>query len=157
MATEIERKFLVRDDSWRAQAKESTKIRQAYLANTGLSSVRIRIAGELANINIKQMRIGPSRSEYEYGIPLVDAGELLDTLCENAGIEKTRYYVERSPHTWEIDVFGGANEGLVVAEIELSDVNEHFDRPGWLGQEVTDDARYYNVALSLSPWTQWQD
>ena len=155
MGIETERKFLVSDDSWRPEAVNSEDIRQAYLANTTRSSIRIRTMGETANINIKQMLVGPSRTEYEYAIPVNEANELLDSLCEPVEIQKTRYFVPIGPHTWEIDVFSGANSGLVVAEIELQSIEEEFSKPGWLGPEVTDDVRYYNVALASKPWSEW--
>ena len=157
MGIEIERKFLVANEAWRIEATASIEIRQAYLANTSLSSIRVRTAGDKANINIKQMQIGPSHGEFEYEIPLKDAEEMLAGLCETGEIVKTRYYVDVATHTWEIDVFAGANAGLVIAEIELASVDEEFLKPGWLGREVTHEERYYNVALAHCPWSEWSD
>lgn len=155
MATEIERKFLLLDDRWRGSAHDRKKIVQGYLANTGLASVRVRISGEKASLNIKSMTIGVSRTEYEYAIPLSDAEALLDNLCRRPLIEKTRYYLKQAAHTWEIDVFEGDNRGLVVAEIELSDADEVFSHPDWLGREVSGEERFYNIALVDNPYRNW--
>jgi adenylate cyclase len=160
MATEIERKFLLADDSWRAQADAGTPMRQGYLIgasaqNAAKASVRVRIAGETANLNIKSATLGVTRQEYEYPIPLHEANEMLDTLADGPLIEKTRYHVPYDGHTWEIDVFSGDNAGLVVAEVELATVDESFQRPPWLGTEVSDDPRYYNVCLVQHPYKDW--
>ncbi len=154
--TEIERKFLLANDDWRAQVDAGVVMRQGYLAATEKSSVRVRIAGEQANLNIKSATLGITRQEYEYPIPLADANELLDTLANGPLIEKTRYHVRHGSHTWEIDVFAGDNQGLVVAEIELSAEDEVFERPAWLGDEVSDDPRYYNVCLVKHPFKNWK-
>lgn len=156
MATEIERKFLVRSDSWREAADEGTRFRQGYLIGAEKASVRIRIEGSVANINIKSATLGVRRQEYEYSIPLTEAEEMLDTLCEQPQIEKVRYHVPVGNHTWEVDVFSGDNEGLVVAEVELADEDEVFERPDWLGDEVSDDTRYYNVCLVKHPYKDWE-
>jgi adenylate cyclase len=155
MATEIERKFLLRDDAWRAHADGGTRMRQGYLLGSEKASVRVRVSGDRAHLNIKSATLGVQRREYEYEIPLADAGEILDTLCEGPLIEKTRYHVRHENHTWEIDVFAGDNQGLVVAEIELGAVDEHFARPSWLGEEVSHDPRYYNVCLVKHPYKDW--
>jgi len=155
MAIEIERKFLLRDDSWRDSADDGVLIRQGYLAGSEKSSVRIRIAGDNANINIKSATLDITRQEYEYPIPLIEANEMLDTLSEGPLIEKIRYHVFHAKHCWEIDVFSGDNQGLVVAEVELGSVNESFELPSWLGEEVSDDARYYNVCLVKNPFKHW--
>jgi len=152
---EIERKFLLVSDDWRAEVRESRDMRQGYLGGDGVS-VRIRIAGEEAWLNIKEMRLGASRREYEYPVPLDDAMELM-SLTRAGRIEKTRHYVPQGGLTWEIDVFRGANAGLVVAEIELEHEGQEFTHPSWLGPEVTDDERYYNVALARHPFTAWGD
>ncbi|MEN8169723.1 MAG: CYTH domain-containing protein [Pseudomonadota bacterium] len=157
MATEIERKFLLNSDDWRDSAGAGTHFRQGYIVGAERASVRVRIEGEAANINIKSATLGVRRQEYEYPIPLVDAQELLDTLCEQPQIEKTRYHVSYGEHTWEIDVFTGDNEGLIVAEIELGDEDEAFELPPWAGAEVSDDKRYYNVCLVNHPYSEWQD
>lgn len=152
---EIERKFLVRDESWRAEADGGVHFRQGYLIGAKQASVRVRIEGEKANLNIKGATLGVRRQEFEYAIPLEEANELLDTLCEKPLIEKTRYTVRCGGHTWEIDLFEGENAGLVVAEIELTDENEPFERPAWLGGEVSGDPRYYNVSLVKHPYRDW--
>ena len=138
-----------------SDTKNSVRMRQAYLANTERAAVRIRVAGDKATLNIKHMRIGPSRSEYEYPVPLEDALEVLEKLCISAEVCKTRYYLELGTHTWEIDVFEGENAGLIVAEIELGSEDEEFTRPGWLGEEVTHDERFYNAALARLPYCRW--
>ncbi len=155
VATEIERKFLLRDDSWRADADAGSVMRQGYLIGARRASVRVRISGERAHLNIKSATLGIERQEYEVEIPLTDAEELLDTLCERPLIEKTRYHVRHDRHTWEIDVFSGDNAGLVVAEIELGSADEAFEKPAWLGQEVSHDKRYYNVCLVTHPYQDW--
>ena len=155
MATEIERKFLLLDDTWRSEIEKSQTIRQGYLAGSEKSSIRVRIADDQANINIKSATLDVTRSEYEYPIPVNEANEILDLLCEGPLIEKTRYYVPRGDHCWEIDVFSGDNDGLIVAEVELAEVDEEFERPDWLGEEVSDDARYYNVCLVKHPYKEW--
>ncbi len=155
MAIEIERKFLLRDDSWQDSADDGIEIRQGYLAGSEKSSVRVRIAGDKANVNIKSATLGITRQEYEYPIPLAEANEMLDALCEGPLIEKTRYHVFHAKHCWEIDVFSGDNQGMVVAEVELGSVGEDFERPDWLGKEVSDDTRYYNVCLVKHPYKDW--
>jgi adenylate cyclase len=157
MATEIERKFLLRDDSWRAAADAGTRFRQGYLIGAVKASVRVRIEGEAANINIKSATLGIQRQEFEYAIPLADAEELLNTLCEQPQIEKTRYHVPYGDHLWEVDVFAGDNAGLVVAEVELGDENEAFAMPPWAAEEVSHDTRYYNVCLVNHPYGEWRD
>ena len=156
MPAEIERKFLIKNDDWRKLVSRETRIAQGYLANTERGSIRVRIAGEAAYLNLKSMTLGVSRTEFEYPIPVDDADYILKNLCMQPVIEKTRYYIEQDPHLWEIDVFAGENAGLVVAEIELSDVNETFHKPDWLGEEVSDDPRYYNVRLVENPFSQWE-
>ncbi|TDY02976.1 CYTH domain-containing protein [Thiohalophilus thiocyanatoxydans] len=156
MATEIERKFLIRDDRWRQQADAGQRIAQGYLIGARDASVRVRIEGDQANLNIKSATLGIYRQEYEYSIPLEDAREMLDNLCEKPIIDKVRYHVSHAGHLWEIDVFEGENVGLVVAEIELDSEDEAFEQPDWLGQEVSDDARYYNVSLVNHPYKDWQ-
>ncbi len=155
MATEIERKFLLRDESWRDIADSGTRFRQGYLVGAERASVRVRIEGEQANLNIKSATLGIHRQEFEYPIPLDEAEELLDTLCEQPQIIKTRYLVPYGEHTWEIDVFDGDNAGLVVAEVELAAEDETFERPSWIGEEVSGDTRYYNVCLVKHPYKDW--
>ncbi len=155
MAIEIEKKFLLVNDTWRQQVYKSIAFKQGYLVGSDKSSVRVRIQGEQANINIKGATIGISRQEFEYPIPVDDAHELLATLCDKPLIEKTRHYVSVADHTWEIDEFFGDNAGLFVAEIELSHENEDFDMQDWLGKEVSDDKRYYNSMLIKNPYKNW--
>ena len=158
MAVEIERKFLVTNDSWRAAVKKSSDYRQGYLADmAGKASVRVRIADGDANVNIKSMTLGVTRQEYEYQIPLQDGREMLANLCIGPVIEKRRHLVDYGNHTWEIDVFEGDNAGLIVAEIELSAEDETFELPQWAGKEVSDDERYYNVCLAQHPYKEWKD
>jgi adenylate cyclase len=155
MGTEIERKFLLRDESWRDAADGGTRFRQGYLIGAERASVRVRIEGDRANLNIKSATLGIHRQEYEYPIPLGEAEELLDTLCEQPQIIKTRYLVPYGEHTWEIDLFDGDNAGLIVAEVELEAEDETFERPPWLGDEVSGDTRYYNVCLVNHPYKDW--
>ncbi|MFK5913091.1 MAG: CYTH domain-containing protein [Woeseiaceae bacterium] len=155
MPTEIERKFLLKSDAWRKSADEGVKYSQGYLVGSEKSSVRVRLQGQQAFINIKSATIDITRQEFEYEIPLDEAKEMLETLCEKPLISKTRFHVHKAPHVWEIDVFDGDNEGLIVAEIELSHQDEEFVIPDWLGEEVSDDARYYNVCLVKHPYKDW--
>ena len=133
MAIEIERKFLVESDAWRNLSGPGVKYCQGYLCRDATASVRVRIAGEQANINVKSAISGLSRSEFEYAIPLEDAAQMLKELCVGHLVEKTRHLVPAGDHVWEIDVFEGENEGLIVAEIELASENEKIDIPAWLG------------------------
>lgn len=155
LAREVERKFLIRDESWREHADEGQRMRQGYLIGAARASIRVRTAGEQAWLNIKSATLGVERREYEYPVPLADAEEMLAELCERPLIEKVRYELAWGGHTWEIDVFEGENAGLIVAEIELADAEEAFERPPWLGEEVSDDPRYYNVCLIHHPYSQW--
>ncbi len=155
MATEIERKFTVVGDQWRQQARAQREYRQGYLATDENASVRIRIDGERANLNIKSATLGIERHEYEYPLPLADAEEMLAGLCAKPIIEKTRYFVDYGGKTWEVDVFHGDNAGLVVAEVELDNANEVIDLPPWVGEDVSDDPRYYNVCLVKHPYKDW--
>lgn len=155
MGIEIERKFLVTGDGWRDAAEPGRRMRQGYLGRLEKASVRVRQADDAAWLNIKGATLGIQRREYEYEIPLADAREMLDELCTGDLIEKVRHDVPYAGHVWEVDVFEGANAGLVVAEIELSAADEPFERPDWLGDEVSDDPRYYNVCLVEHPWRDW--
>ncbi|HWW20866.1 MAG TPA: CYTH domain-containing protein [Steroidobacteraceae bacterium] len=157
MAIEIERKFRVADDSWRGQIQSSTLLRQGYLANTDRASVRVRLAGEQGWLSVKAMTPGRARAEYEVAIPMTDAGEMLDRLCEGPLIEKWRHIVIHDGDRWEIDEFLGDNAGLVIAELELDCEHERFASPPWLGDEVTHDERYYNFRLSQQPWRCWPE
>ena len=157
MASEIERKFLVRDDSWRERARDPMRIRQGYVLAGPKASVRIRISGERAWLNLKSATVGVSRAEFDYEIPHSDGEQLVDTLCERPLIEKTRYFVDHAGHCWEVDVFEGENAGLVVAEIELASEDEAFEQPSWAGREVSRDRRYYNAALAKLPYSRWKE
>lgn len=156
MAIEIERKFLLANENWRAAVTQSTPMRQGYLNREQRCSVRVRTGGEKAWLNIKSATIGAERLEFEYEIPLEDANTLLNHLSHHPLIEKIRHYVPHQGHLWEIDEFMGDNAGLIVAEIELAHADETFTHPAWLGQEVTLDVRYYNTSLSLHPYNTWK-
>jgi adenylate cyclase len=155
VATEIERKFLLRSDAWRDEVSDSERIRQGYLSRAANASVRVRLRGDRAELNVKSTRDGIHRMEYEYEIPAEDAAEMLDRLVLRPLIEKTRHRVRRGDHVWEIDEFFGDNAGLVLAEIELGHAEEIFERPAWLGEEVSADIRYYNTSLSERPYNTW--
>jgi len=155
MPIEIERKFLLASENWRDEVVRSSRIRQGYLGKIDKASVRIRVQGEKANINVKSATLGMSRAEYEYEIPLNEAQEMLDQLCARPQVDKTRYIVEKGNHIWEIDEFYGENEGLIVAEVELGSEDEVYEKPEWLGAEVTEDPRYYNVNLRAHPFKDW--
>ena len=153
MATEIERKFLLRDSGF-LNGLQGQRLAQGYLSHATDATVRVRIAGERAMLTIKGRNSGISRSEFEYPIPLADAEALL-ALCSGGRIDKLRYRVPVGVHVWEVDVFAGANEGLMIAEIELASEQEDFVRPDWLGDEVSSDPRYFNSQLSLKPFSTW--
>ena len=155
MATEIEHKFLLRDERWRTQVERSVRLRQGYLTSDARCSVRVRVAEDQGFLNLKSGTLGIQRSEYEYPIPLAEAEEILDALCEKPLLEKTRHYLHFGNHLWEIDEFAGDNAGLIVAEIELSRVDEPFARPDWLGEEVSHDIRYDNSQLARHPYRNW--
>ena len=156
MPTEIERKFLVKGEAWRSLAT-GTIYRQGYLSTKKGCSVRVRLVGEQGYLTIKGLSQGISRAEYEYSIPAEDAQEMLDKLCDRPLIEKTRYKIELAGLTWEIDEFAGENQGLIVAEVELTDENQTIELPDWIDKEVSDDSRYYNVNLAQHPYSQWSD
>ena len=151
MAIETERKFLLADERWKASVVKSIKMRQNYLSYG--PTVRVRLAGDQAFVTIKSATKGCSRAEYEYAIPPEDAAEMLDTLCKGHEVCKTRHIVIFGGKTWEIDEFEGVNTGLILAEIELAGDTEVFERPPWLGEEVTGKAEYYNGSLARQPWT----
>ena len=154
MGEAIERKFLVIDDARRSLA-EATPYRQGFLSTDPERTVRVRIAGKRGTLTIKGITVGARRTELEYEIPLADAQHMLDTLCLRPLIEKTRYTLTLGAHTWEVDVFEGDNAGLIVAEIELQSEDEAFERPSWLGEEVTHDSRYFNSNLVAHPYRAW--
>ena len=157
MAIEIERKFLVKSDEWRAQAT-GLIYRQGYIPTAPTAkatSVRVRVVGDRGYLTIKGATAGTSRAEFEYPIPVEDAIEMLETLCDRPFIEKTRYKIPQGELVWEIDEFEGENQGLIVAEVELSDENQTLELPEWIGEEVSHDSRYFNVNLVKHPFSQW--
>ncbi len=147
--TEIERKFLVADDSWRGQA-EGVRYRQGYLAASETVTVRVRVGGGKAVMTVKGQSdsSGLSRTEYEFPLPVADANEMIDRLCEGRIVEKTRFRIRHEGFVWEVDEFHGTHEGLVLAEIELESEDQVFEKPAWAGEEVTGDYRYYNTWLA---------
>lgn len=161
MSIEIERKFLVTGDGWRAAAHRVIPMAQGYINDQAAmdsgaqkASVRVRIQDQEAFLNLKSRELGHTRQEFEYPLPLDDARALL-TLCVGGLIDKRRHLVQHQGHLWEVDEFLGDNAGLVVAEIELESADEAFAKPDWIGAEVTDDARYYNLALASHPFRHW--
>lgn len=157
MAIEIEHKFLMAGNDWREHVTRSVKYRQGYLSSQETSSIRVRISDECAWLNIKSATVGTHRHEYEYEIPLLDANEIISMLCRKPIIEKTRHFVTDDGNTWEIDEFDGDNQGLIIAEIELSEIGKPFSKPHWIGEEVTHDLRYYNNNLAKHPYSEWID
>ncbi|TVQ28817.1 MAG: CYTH domain-containing protein [Wenzhouxiangella sp.] len=156
MATEIERKFLVKGDEYREQA-QGRRYRQAYLSTDKERVVRVRVVDQEAWLTIKGRTRGVSRAEFEYPIPVEDAIDMLENLCQQPVIDKTRYRLPLGDHVWEIDEFHGVNDGLVVAEIELEDEDQPFEKPDWLGDEVSGDPRYFNANLIAHPYRDWSE
>ena len=154
MAQEVERKFLVKNNSW-PRSGGGTHYRQGYLSTVKERTVRVRTAGSRGFITVKGINVGATRSEYEYEIPLADANEMLDRLCERPLIEKTRYRVPFGRLIWEVDVFDGENRGLITAEVELKSEDQAVSIPEWVGQEVTGDTRYFNANLVAHPFSKW--
>ncbi|MGD8608714.1 MAG: CYTH domain-containing protein [Myxococcales bacterium] len=154
MGEEIERKFLVVGEDWRREAT-GTPYRQGFLSTEPERTVRVRVAGDRGSITVKGKTSGARRAEFEYAIPVHDARQMLDTLCRKPLIEKTRYSLTVGDHVWDIDVFEGVNAGLVVAEIELRTEDEGFEKPSWIGDEVTGDPRYFNSNLVAHPYDTW--
>ena len=155
MGIEIEKKFLLNGSEWK-QLAAGTAYRQGYLSSVKERTVRVRTINDKGFLTIKGISVGAVRREYEYEIPVEDANALLDELCEKPIIEKNRYKVEHGGFTWEIDEFFGENDGLVVAEIELESEDQLFERPKWVGEEVTGDARYFNSNLIKHPYCRWK-
>ena len=153
MGKEIERKFLLKNDNWRGV--EGTRYRQGYLSTEKERTVRVRIVGDQGYLTIKGASVGATRLEFEYEIPVEDVDELLNDLCAKPLIEKNRHEVEYAGSVWEIDEFFGANQGLIIAELELRTEDEQFSKPSWIGKEVTEDPRYFNSNLTTHPYTQW--
>jgi adenylate cyclase len=154
MGVEIERKFLVRAGAWQP-ASEGVRYQQGYLSTHPARTVRVRRAGWEAFLTIKGSSVGAARAEYEYPLPLADAVEMLENLCEKPLIDKTRHKVPFAGHTWEVDIFHGDNEGLVVAEVELDQEGEAVELPPWVGAEETGDPRYANSSLVARPFRTW--
>ena len=154
MAQEIERKFRVANDDWRAMATSSSSLKQGYLSSSAEATVRVRLEDNLGTLTIKSKTKGITRNEFEYAIPAQEAKELL-MLCKGPLIEKIRYRIPQENHTWEIDVFEGDNDGLIIAEIELTSDEDYFAKPQWLGEEVSGDSRYYNSNLATHPYVNW--
>ena len=155
MAFEIERKFLILNDAWQKDVTQKFDIVQGYLSRDKERTVRVRISDDRAYLTIKGKKTGMTAAEFEYEIPKADAIELLKS-CLPGTVEKTRHIIPLADgRKWEIDVFKGANTGLIMAEIELKSENDAFDRPAWLGAEVTQDSRYSNAALSTTPFSGW--
>jgi adenylate cyclase len=158
MALEIERKYLLKSDAWRALVGEGQLLRQGYLSTTPERTVRVRVVDQQAWLTIKGISQGIARLEYEYAIPPADAMQMLDALCPQPLIEKYRYRIADPAQgiVWEIDEFLGANQGLIVAEVELTSTEQTLNLPEWIGQEVSDDTRYFNSALLKHPYKDWQ-
>ena len=158
MGTEIERKFLLRDDSWRSRVSSRTLYRQAYLhfMEREHGVFRVRIAGGKGYLTLKGALHGCSRDEYEYEIPVTDANELIDNFCAGPSVEKYRNIVMNGADRWEIDEFLGENSGLILAELELESESAFFERPSWLGMEVTGDMKYSNSHLAGNPYRTWK-
>ena len=154
MGQEIERKFLLKNNSWRDHAS-GVSYRQGYLSTVKERTVRVRTVGDKAYLTVKGLPVGITRAEYEYEIPIDDAQSMLDHLCEKPLIEKTRYRLKYAGLIWEIDEFAGANTGLIVAEVELEDEQQAITLPGWVAEEVSDDPRYSNANLVKHPYTNW--
>lgn len=154
MGKEIERKFLVRGNAWKTLGL-GLPMRQGYLSTDPDRVVRVRIEGDAATLTIKGRSIGVTRGEWEYPIPLADAEEMLAQLCLRPLVEKIRYRIRQHQMLWEVDEFLGENTGLVVAEIELTSEDQAFIKPEWVGDEVTDNARYFNSSLLRHPYSAW--
>jgi adenylate cyclase len=157
MGIEIERKFLLKDNSWQKEAVRGVKYYQGYLSGNGISGTRVRIAGNKGILTIKSAIKGISRTEFEYEIPLDDAKFMLHHFASKPLISKTRHKIVHAGFTWEIDVFDGENEGLILAEIELKDEKQQFEKPAWVGREVTGDMKYYNSRLVGYPYSRWTE
>ena len=155
MKNEIEKKFLVQGSGYKEQAVKTHKIKQGYISETKQSITRVRVSDSNAYLTIKENKKEISKLEFEYSIPNEEGLYLLENLCNNVAITKTRYIVKFEGFIWEVDEFEGENKGLVVAEIELDHENQKFDKPSWIGDEVTSDERYYNINLMINPFKKW--
>ncbi len=157
MNIEIERKFLVINDDWRFLYTSSSDYCQGYIYTYNNTTVRVRIADNQGYLTVKGLRKGNSRIEFEYQIPVEDAQTMLDNLCDRPLIEKIRHKINYDDLVWEIDDFKGENEGLIIAEVELTSENQIIKLPSWIGVEVTQDNRYYNSNLVKYPYSQWKN
>ncbi|MCP3888539.1 MAG: CYTH domain-containing protein [Desulfobulbaceae bacterium] len=155
MAQEIEKKFLIKNDSWRSLGT-GKEYCQGYLSSEKGRTVRIRTIGDRGILTIKGASEGDSRLEFEYDIPLEEAKEMLEKLCQKPLITKTRYKIPYAQFIWEVDEFEGENKGLIFAEIELQFSGQPFEIPEWIGEEVTGDQRYYNANLVSNPYSNWE-
>ncbi len=153
MGQEIERKFLIKADTWRME--KGTKYRQGYLNTAKERTVRVRTIDDKGYLTIKGINVGATRLEFEYEIPAPEAKQLLDQLCEKPLIEKNRHKIKHGGLVWEVDEFFGENEGLIVAEVELQSEDQLFEKPDWVGKEVTGEPRYFNANLIAFPFTKW--
>jgi CYTH domain-containing protein len=151
---EIERKFLVVSDEWKQNA-QGTLYRQGYLSIEPGRTVRVRLEGEAGKLTIKGEKKKGEGDEFEYDIPGDEAAYMIEHLCLKPVIEKMRYKINFKGNSWEVDEFFGANSGLIIAEIELESVNQEFEKPDWIGKDVTEDQRYKNANLVKKPFTQW--
>ncbi|OUW60294.1 MAG: adenylate cyclase [bacterium TMED198] len=155
MKNEIEKKFLVVSESYKEIANEKYKIKQGYISETKKAVTRVRISNKAAYITIKENKKEISKLEFEYSIPIKEGQYLIENLCNDEIITKTRYIVEFEGFLWEVDEFKGKNKGLVIAEIELEGETQKFSKPKWIGDEVTNDERYYNINLMMNPFQKW--
>jgi adenylate cyclase len=156
MGIEIERKFLVKKEKWAQVIKEEKSLfRQGYIVSDPAKTIRVRLADSTGYLTIKGLSVGASRSEYEYAIPKEDAQQLLDNFCESE-LSKIRHFITHDGKLWEVDVFLGNNEGLIVAEIELADENDPFSLPDWIDIEVTSEKKYSNSNLAINPYKNWK-
>ncbi len=155
MGIEIERKYLINSDAWRGASHKSTRLRQGYLSTDADRNVRVRLKGDRGLLTIKGRGQGLTRQEFEYEIPANDVEQILESLCLDSPIDKTRYELRHGGLLWEIDEFYGANAGLIVAEVELESEDQAIDLPDWVGEEVTHDPRYLNANLVARPFTTW--
>ncbi len=155
MGIEIERKYLVTGDTWRAEATDVLSLRQGYLSTDPECAVRVRVSGSSAFLTIKGKNIRGAAPEFEYPIPAADAADLLDTLAKKPLIEKKRHLIPRDGLVWEVDEFLGQNAGLILAEVELESAGQAVPLPAWIGREVTGDPRYYNASLVANPFLSW--
>ncbi len=154
MGLEIEKKFLVKDNSWKALA-EGVLYQQGYLSTEKERTVRVRVIGEQGYLTIKGKSIGATRLEFEYEIPVIDAQEMLTKLCGNSVLEKYRYKIPFDGMIWEVDEFLGKNKGLIVAEVEMENEEQIFKLPSWIGEEVTHKTEYFNSRLTQKPFSEW--